>query len=247
MINSVAIIGNGKVGSYLALAFRQKGLQVKVYARSPKAENEHQLSELDQDSDLCLICVADRNVAQVSSKIPKQNGILAHSSGTIALEDLDTKHEKRGIFYPLMSIVENSPVDIKEIPFCLEANQNSVLKDIETWAEAMNLKHYRVPSHQRKRLHLAAVIGHNFSNFLYHWAYQELKQVQLPLDILKPLLKQQVESLSSLDPIIRQTGPAVRGDFNTIEAHLKMLENPELASLYRQISELIQKEYEEKL
>ncbi len=247
MIKSVAIIGNGKVGTYMARAFRRKGIKVQVYARSPKSKTELNLSELDQDSDLCLICVADRNVAKVSTKIPAQHGILAHSSGTIALEDLDSKHEKRGIFYPLMSIAENSQVDLMEIPFCLEATDDSVLQDLEDWAETLSLKHYRVPSHQRKRLHLAAVIGHNFSNLLYHWAYLELKKSDLPLAILKPLLKQQVAGLESEDPIMHQTGPAVRGDFNTIEAHLKMLENPELADLYSKISELIQKEYEEKL
>ncbi|WP_421753209.1 Rossmann-like and DUF2520 domain-containing protein [Croceimicrobium sp.] len=247
MIHKIAIIGNGKVGTFLAKAFAKMGLDVSVYARNPKSASQKKLSELGDDSDLCIICIADRNIAELTKCIPAQKGIIAHSSGTVPLEALDSRHPNRGIFYPLMSLQAHSDLDIKTIPFCLEASADTTLRDLKSWAQALELTYYEINSKKRKQLHLAAVISHNFSNFLYHWAWQELTKVDIDFKILKPLLAQQVNSLNSKDPLLQQTGPAVRGDQSTIMAHQELLENPELADLYQKLSTLIQKSNEEKL
>lgn len=247
MIRKVALIGNGKVANYFNAQFRALGLEVQIFARQPKSESQRPIEQLGKDADLCLICIADRNIEALSKEIPAQTGILAHCSGTVPLSSLSSKHQDRGIIYPLMSITEQSTFALSEVPLCLEASDKSTIEQLEDFSKKYDLKAYRVPSTQRQRLHLAAVIGHNFSNYLYHWAAQELKEVDLPLEILKPLLNQQVKGLDQIDPIKRQTGPAVRGDNTTMETHLKMLKNPELADLYKKLSDLIRKEYEEKL
>lgn len=246
MIKSVSILGNGNVGAYLALAFRQMGIEVSVYARHPKG-NDLALERLDGQADLCLLCIPDRFIAEVSDSIPVQQGIVAHTSGTVSLDAIHPKHEQRGIFYPLMSLRPDSLVEVQDIPFCLEASHAAVYHQLEAFALAHQLQHYPLNSEKRKQVHLAAVISHNFGNYLYHWAYTRLAEVDLPLSILKPLLKQQIEGLDNGDPILRQTGPAVRRDKNTLEAHQALIKDVELAELYRQLSELIQKEYEEKL
>lgn len=247
MIRKVALIGNGKVANYFNAQFRALGLEVQIFARQPKSESELPIEQLGKDADLCLICIADRNIEALSEEIPSQTGILAHCSGTVPLSSLSSKHKSRGIIYPLMSITEQSIFALSEIPLCLEGSDKNTFQQLKDFLIGYELKAYRVPSTQRQRLHLAAVIGHNFSNYLYHWAAQELKEVDLPLEILKPLLNQQVNGLDHIDPIKKQTGPAVRGDNTTMETHLKMLKNPELADLYKKLSELIRKEYEEKL
>ncbi|QNR23820.1 Rossmann-like and DUF2520 domain-containing protein [Croceimicrobium hydrocarbonivorans] len=247
MIHKIAIIGNGKVGTFLSKAFADMGLDVSVYARNPKSASQKKLSELGDDSDLCLICIADRNIAELTKCIPAQKGILAHSSGTVPLEDLDIRHPNRGIFYPLMSLQAESEVDIQSIPFCLEASSESILNQLKSWAQSLDLSYYEIDSKKRKQLHLAAVISHNFSNYLYHWAWQVLQKADIDFEILKPLLSQQVKGLSAADPILNQTGPAVRGDLNTIKAHQELLENPELADLYQKLSTLIQQSNEKEL
>lgn len=246
MIKSVSILGNGNVGAYLAKAFRQMGIAVSVYSRHPKAQ-ELAWESLDGQADLCLLCIPDRFIAEVSAQIPVQSGIVAHTSGTVSLEAIDVKHQQRGIFYPLMSLRADSSVEVQQIPFCLEASRPEVYTELETFAKSHSLLHYPLDSEKRKHLHLAAVISHNFGNYLYHWAHSTLAEVDLPLPILKPLLLQQIQGLDESDPILKQTGPAVRKDKNTQEAHQELLKNPELAALYRQISSLILKEHEEKL
>lgn len=246
VIKQVSILGNGRVGTYLAQAFRQMAIEVRVFARQPKA-GEKSWAAINTDADLCFICVADRAIATVSQEIPVQEGMLVHASGSIGLEQLDPKHPNRGIFYPLMSIKAESEFSIKEIPFCLEANSEANYQQLAHFAEHYKLQYYPVPSEKRRYLHLAAVFSHNFSNLLYHQSYQVLKAAGLPLTILKPLLQQQIAGLSEADPILNQTGPAVRKDENTLAAHLEMLDNPEIAELYQKITQLIQKEYGKKL
>lgn len=246
MINRLAILGNGRVGTYLAYAFRQMGLEVDVFARKPLT-GQKPWKEISTNADLCILCIADRFIEEVSAQIPAQNGILVHTSGSINLEALNTKHPKRGIFYPLMSIKKDSSFEIQKIPFCLEATNSTILEDLENFSQSNGLQHYAISSDKRKYLHLAAVLSHNFSNYLYHQAFETLKEADIPFSILKPLLEQQVNLLDDSDPILKQTGPAVRKDEPTMEAHFKMLQNPEIADLYQRLSQLIQKEYGEKL
>lgn len=55
--------------------------------------------------------------------------------------------------------------------------------------------------------------------------------------VLYPLLNETVEKLMTLRGAQVQTGPAIRGDVNSIHAHLRLLaDNPALAALYRQLS-----------
>ena len=247
MFESVSIVGNGKVARYVHRSLQDLMVNAEIFARNPREAHERPLEALGTESDLCLICVSDDHIAQVSQSIPQQSGLVVHSSGTVSMEALDTKHAYRGIFYPLMSISEEATVDFKQIPFCLEATDDGKLTALQDWCQHLGLQHFHVPSSIRRQLHLAAVVSHNFSNYLYHWAYQSLKEVDLPMAILKPLLQQQLHQLDEQDPISRQTGPAIRGDEATLETHQRMLKDGELKELYRQISLLIQREYEEKL
>jgi len=221
-------------------------MNVKIYARRPQ-NVQMEWSAIDGSADLCVLCVPDRMIEALSAQIPEQEGVLVHSSGTIPLEALDGKHQQRGILYPLMSLRADSKVDIKTIPFCLEASSEAVFSRLEEWCKDLGLLSYPLNSETRRSVHLGAVIGHNFSNFLYHWSFQVLRNAQLPLEILRPLLQQQLQELSNEDPILKQTGPAVRKDEETIQAHLQMIETPELAQVYEQISRLIQSEHEKEL
>jgi predicted short-subunit dehydrogenase-like oxidoreductase (DUF2520 family) len=247
MIERVAIIGFGKVGRYLKNAFALKGLEVTVFERSPQKPAHHHISNFSGDFDFCVLCVPDRVIRELSSQIAPCSGILSHSSGTVSLDALDEKHHNRGIFYPLMSIHANTTLDLSEIPICIEASNQESRFQIEKFAQKLKVSFFPIDSETRKHLHLAAVIAHNFSNYLYHWAFKELQTANLPLEILKPLLQQQVNGLGNQDPIHKQTGPAVRGDENTQKAHLEMLENPQLAALYKEMTALIKNDYEEEL
>jgi predicted short-subunit dehydrogenase-like oxidoreductase (DUF2520 family) len=101
-----------------------------------------------------------------------------------------------------------------------------------------------VDSPTRKKLHLAAVFANNFVNHLMGMSSEILEDTNLDLSLLKPLLEETISKSFTLGPKEAQTGPAKRGDIETIDAHLRMLEDqPQLAALYEMISKQIMSKY----
>ncbi len=97
---------------------------------------------------------------------------------------------------------------------------------------------YRINSAERKTLHLAAVFACNFPNYLYYLSQQLLAGQKLPFDLLRPLILETAEKVQEHLPANVQTGPAVRNDEKTMDAHLQLLhENPELQQLYKLLSQ----------
>jgi predicted short-subunit dehydrogenase-like oxidoreductase (DUF2520 family) len=87
-------------------------------------------------------------------------------------------------------------------------------------------------------LHLAAVFACNFPNYLYTIAQQLLAAHQMEFDMLKPLILETAQKVQQQFPATVQTGPAVRNDQNTMNAHLQMLSNePMLQEIYTLLSQ----------
>lgn len=246
MIKSVAIIGAGNVGLYLYSAFKRKSIDCRIYSRQSNKQEE-KLSDFKGEADLCLICVPDDSIAELSASLPLCKGIVAHSSGTVPLDALAEKHPHRAIFYPPMSLRPDADTAIEKITFCLEAKQEETLLKLEEFCSLQQLSCARLNSEDRASLHLAAVISHNFSNYLYHLAFSILKEKNLSLELLKPLLAEQVKQINAIDPAERQTGPAQRKDFATLQKHLSLLSDENTKSIYKLISNAILGDNEEKL
>lgn len=246
MIRSLAIIGAGNVGRYLHSAFTKKGLNARLFNRS-LGEAWEKLDAFNGNFDFTILCVPDDVVAELSEQLPKCKGIIAHSSGTVSLDAISQKHPFRAIFYPPMSLKPESETLLNQINFCLEATDDMTLGKLESFCLEHSINCARLSSEDRAFLHLAAVLSHNFSNYLYHLAFNILKERNLNLSLLKPLLAEQIKQIDTNDPKLRQTGPAVRGDFATMKKHLELLPDETSRKLYKLISNSILGDHEEKL
>ncbi len=196
------------------------------------------------ETDLYILCVSDQAIAEVSEQIPAGKAPVVHVSGATPLTEIAPKHSSRGIWYPLMSFAQGDEPEFTSIPFCLEASDGETLDLLKGLCLSMKAGYYEVDSAQRKVLHLAAVMAQNFSNHLYQLAYEQMQTAGLDFSMMKPLLRQSVERLSSGPPRDLQTGPAVRHDELTIAAHRKMIEDPQVSEIYRLITQSIQKKHE---
>ncbi len=224
---------------------------------SPNHENANQfatqfnctlctdLINIDKNTDIILLCIPDDLIAETSKKIGKANAIVTHTSGNTSIRSL-INNDRYGVFYPLQTFSKQREIDMKSVPICLESSDEDVMKDLQFLASTISDSVHEINSRQRKYLHLSAVFVNNFTNHMYHIAEEFLEDRELDFDLLKPLIIETAAKATDIDPVNAQTGPARRGDSNTIKKHLDLLEgNPEYKQLYQLISEQILKKYHE--
>ncbi|NVK09353.1 MAG: DUF2520 domain-containing protein [Tenacibaculum sp.] len=243
----VAIIGGGNVATHLANAFSKTDevSLVQVYARNiEQVEHLKEVTsitnsiELLTKADVYIIAVSDDAIGDVSRKIEQKNGLVVHTSGSVAMQSLQNTGRK-GIFYLLQSFSKDKEVNFNEIPFCLEAENEEDLQLLETLAKTIGKKIYRINSEQRKRLHVAAVFVNNFTNHMYKIGADICNEHQVPFEVLLPLIQETAQKITELSPDAAQTGPAKRNDQKTIQDHLALL-NAEQQEIYKLITKSIQ-------
>ena len=246
----VAIIGSGNVARHLISVFEKTEAITLVQAFARKAENLSDLlpstkiisdySEL-KDADIYIIAVSDDAIAAVSEQLNFTNKFVVHTSGSSGLDILNPKNRK-GVFYPLQTFSKTKAVNFREVPFCLESENEADFAIMEAVAKAISEKVYAVNSRQRQSLHIAAVFSCNFVNHLYQIGNEICTENEVPFEILYPLIQETADKIKTLSPKAAQTGPAKRNDRNTIEKQLSFLENhPDRTAIYQLLTESIQK------
>jgi predicted short-subunit dehydrogenase-like oxidoreductase (DUF2520 family) len=244
---SVSIIGSGNVAQHLILALQKvNNIELnQVFSRNK--ENVSHLIDtskivsdysLLQEVDLCIIAVSDDVVKEVSNQIPFTNKLVAHTSGSVALTDLNSKNN-RAVFYPLQTFSKNADINFKTIPLCLETENESDYHLLENVAQAISNSIYKINSKQRKSLHVSAVFVCNFVNHLYKIGNDICNEHNVPFDILKPLIFETANKIKTLSPIDAQTGPAKRHDSTTINKHITMLTNENQIEIYKLLTKSI--------
>lgn len=247
----VSIIGSGNVATHIAKALKDANVQVlhiwsyklenaKVLANKVDASAVAEISQVCIDnSDVVLIAVKDDAIASVSAQLTNYKGLIAHTSGAVAMDTL-ASNKNYGVFYPLQTFSKQKDLDFSSVPLCLEANNHTNLDQLKKLASIISKSIYEVNSEQRKTLHLAAVFACNFTNYLYGIAQQLLAQNQLDFDIIKPLITETANKIQTALPLEVQTGPAVRNDEQTLQKHEGMLqEHPEWLNIYQLLSNQI--------
>lgn len=247
---SIVILGAGNVATHLYKALSQsKEVSVKQwFSRNLSSISSFKnavdiTDDLSQlvEADVYIIAVSDDAIAELSEQLPFENRLVAHTSGSIGIYELDKKH-KRSVFYPLQSFSKQAPMDFKNVPICLEVIDKTDLKPLEIIAAALGSKTHKVNSHQRRALHLAAVFVNNFTNQLYRVAHEITESQGVDFEILKPLIMETALKVQDLSPYLAQTGPAKRNDKKTLRKHLKLLnKNADHKAIYELLTTSIQK------
>ncbi|MBC7642447.1 MAG: DUF2520 domain-containing protein [Flavobacterium sp.] len=243
----VTIIGSGNVAQHLISEFvNAENIELlQVFSRK-KSSVSHLINDSKivsdysflLESDLFIISVSDDAISEVSSKIPFTNQLVAHTSGSFSINDLDSKNRK-AVFYPLQTFSKNKAVNFQEIPICLETENeldNNILNRV---AQSISSKIYTINSNQRKSLHVSAVFVCNFVNHLYQIGNDICSENQVNFEILKPLIQETAHKILLLSPIDAQTGPAKRNDNETINSHLKFLSNENQKEIYKLLTKSI--------
>ncbi|MDP3436535.1 MAG: DUF2520 domain-containing protein [Bacteroidales bacterium] len=261
----ISFVGYGNLAYRLSLALKYSGMEIEyIFGKDlqeasklayilNKPENSHSSYQIETTvaqnlatlagSDIVILAVSDRSIAEVAAALSylkefkSSTPTILHCSGA-SEASLLYDFENNGVLYPLMTLSKTKPVDFSVVPFFLEYSNEKVKRELTDICYFLKSEYKFTDSQERIKLHLAAVYVSNFVNYLTGLAFDLAKPNQMFLmslaieTIRKAFLYQH--------PSLVQTGPAKRGDIETLEKHLKLLqEYPEHKAVYEILSGFI--------
>ena len=245
----ILLVGTGRMAYQLGHSLLQhKADLVGVAGRNPSALKElalfldrraYALNDPLPKADLILLAVSDDAIAEVAAALPATNAVVAHTAGA---KDMDVlaPHAHCGVLWPIQSLSHGAPVDMREVPIVVDGNDERALGMLDELARRLSDSVLQLPHARRQHIHLAAVLASNFPVFLLGEARRLLREQQLPPDLLMPLWRMTAAKAAAIGPAEALTGPARRGDLETIQKHLDLLTpEPELRSAYDLLSRMI--------
>ena len=252
MIDSLAIIGSGNTAWQLGHQFIRAQLPLHTIITRNQTEgrllaNELGISWKSFDSDVVekgvFLCVADAAIKEVSEQLRGEHLWMVHCSGSIALQAISGKTEK-GVFYPLQTMSKGRLLETKNLPICLEANNDGLLQSLQSIVHSIGSPFTTMDSEQRKKAHLSAVMVNNFVNHLLHMSQNFAEQNGVDANILQPLIRETIEKFIDLGGRKAQTGPAKRRDAIVIDDQEELLSHqPALLKLYQSFTQSILHEF----
>ncbi|MDX9781955.1 MAG: F420-dependent NADP oxidoreductase [Bacteroidales bacterium] len=265
--HKITIIGIGNAGFRLALALKSTGYEIPFVVNRTFDDARMLASLLNkpeinhnslpdtipssnilcaEDSDVIIISVSDDAIPDVLLSVKSLKSVISgkttvcHISGGTSM-DLLSSVPSHGVFYPLMTLSKNKPVDFSLVPFMLEYSDYTSGEKLKLMCKSLGSEFTEANSEERLRIHVAAVYVSNFVNYLASLSYD----ISTPNHVfLLPLALETIRKAFLYgDPAMVQTGPAARGDVMTIKKHLEVLESKdEHYKVYELLSELIQRQ-----
>jgi predicted short-subunit dehydrogenase-like oxidoreductase (DUF2520 family) len=248
----IAILGTGNVAWHLAPALEEAGHTVteiysreladaeKLTGRLYTAETKDDLDFSESEAEIFILAVSDNAISELADQIilPEES-ILVHTSGAVPLDVLGySSATYTGIFYPLQTFSKERKIDFGDVPFLLESDDQSALQKLKKLAKSLSPLQYLVRSKDRMALHVAAVFASNFSNHMLRLSEEIMGRQGLDFEMLRPLIIETISKSLELGAKRAQTGPAIRSDLSTLDAHHQFLNyNEQIAEIYKLISQ----------
>jgi predicted short-subunit dehydrogenase-like oxidoreductase (DUF2520 family) len=171
--------------------------------------------------DLLVIATPDSQVGRVSAMVaPVEGTVVIHLSGSLGLDALAT-HRRRGSLHPLMPL----PTPAIGAQRLRSGITFAVAGDPMTTsvAGALGGRVVEVDDSQRPAYHAAATIAANHLVALVGQVERVATSIGLPLDAFADLMRAATDDALALGPRRALTGPASRGDWDTVDRHRRAL------------------------
>jgi predicted short-subunit dehydrogenase-like oxidoreductase (DUF2520 family) len=253
MKSKISIIGTGNLSYHLCKSLINANIKIEhIFFRNRQniidfnfVENDvftNDINYLIEHSDIIFFAVHDHTISEILPQQNWKNKLLLHSAGSVSMSVFESYSQNFGVFYLLQSFSKQRALNYSHIPVLLEANSDENLTIIENLAHQLSSDVRLVASEQRKKIHLAAVFVNNFSNHMLTIAEQIAKEQNLDYTVFNELIHETFTKAQHLGPQKAQTGPALRNDVDTMNAHLQLLHDKALwKKIYRFVSQSIVK------
>jgi predicted short-subunit dehydrogenase-like oxidoreductase (DUF2520 family) len=215
MIESVKVIGAGRVGSAMTARLAECGIESR------------------DDADVVLLCVPDTAIADVARGLTPEGGWVGHTSGATLLTALDP-HERRFGLHPLQSFTRARGAEQLDGAYAAVTGETEGAREVGfELARLLGLRPFALAEEDRALYHAGAAIASNYLVTLHGAAAEIFEEVGAPPEGLRPLMQGVIDSGFEL------TGPIARGDWATVDRHFEAIRarKPKLERLYRVLAE----------
>ena len=221
-MTTVRIVGRGRAGGSFAAALRGVGWEVDLLAGG-----DPEVDHAGTGADLVLLCVPDSAVVEVARRVAATDAVVAHVSGALGLDALEP-HRRTGSIHPLVSMPS---VEIGAARLGAHASF-AVAGDpvVRTLAEALGGRVIEVADEDRVAYHAAAVVASNHLVGLLGQVERIAATIGLTLEDYLDLVRGTVDNVARVGVRSALTGPAARGDLDTLRRHREVLDPSELAA-----------------
>jgi predicted short-subunit dehydrogenase-like oxidoreductase (DUF2520 family) len=222
-LDSILIVGAGRLGSALSAALAAAGYVV----RGP----------LGRGADACgatavLLCVPDGEIGAAAAAIAPGR-LVGHCSGMTGLDVL-APHEAFSL-HPLMTVPAGAAAGVLRGAGCaIDGSTPRALAAAEALAAALGMSATRVADEDRAAYHAAASIASNFLVTLEGAAERLAATAGVERALLAPLVRAAVENWAARGAEQALTGPIARGDEETVARQRAAVEEraPDLLPLF---------------
>src|SRR4051794_10076133 len=181
-MNSIAIVGRGRMGTALSRSLRAAG---------PRVEGPLGRAALPSDVDAVLLCVPDAEIARAAAAVPP-GPLVGHCSGATTLEPL-AEHEAFSL-HPLMTVTADGAV-FAGAGAAVAGSSPRALAVATELAQTLGMRPVEIPDEDRAAYHAAASIASNFLVTLEAAAEQVLGHDR---ELLVPLVRATVDNWANL-------------------------------------------------
>src|ERR1043166_2598837 len=196
MVESVNVIGRGRVGSAVAARLEERGIPVA-----------------ERDAELTLLCVPDTAIRDVAQGLSLGHGWIGHVSGATPLSALDP-HERRFSLHPLQTFTRaRGPEQLDGAWAAVTAETDEARKAGFELATVLGLQPFELADDARPLYHAGAAIASNYLVTLHRVASELFAAAGAPPEAPAALMRRGIENGFEL------TGPIERGDWDTVESH----------------------------
>jgi predicted short-subunit dehydrogenase-like oxidoreductase (DUF2520 family) len=215
-MHSIRIIGPGRAGTSLAAALSARGWEFAGFLG-----RHDELARAAADVDLLVIATPDDAVAEVAAAVlPSPTTTVAHLSGSLGLDAL-APHPRRAALHPLVPL-PNAVVGATRlasgVTFAVSGEPVARLLALSLGGRVVE-----VADADRAAYHAAACIAANHVVALLGQVERVAATAGLDLEAFLPLTRAALDDVAALGPRQALTGPAVRGDWDTLSRHLDAL------------------------
>jgi len=227
----VGIVGAGRVGTALARALSDAGVEVE----GPVGRGERPAG-----CDAIALCVPDAEIPLAAEAVTAAAPLVGHTSGATPLSALAHAGVPAFGLHPLQSFAHPG-VRFERAGAAVAGSTPEALAFATELAERLRMRPFEIDDEGRAAYHAAASVASNFLVTLQAAAEAIAAGAGLGRDdareLLMPLVRQTVENIADLGPEAALTGPVSRGDESTVRAQRAAVERvaPELVALFDEL------------